>query len=188
MSKSGNGNPFGAAYTADAVNVRAEANFKVFQDQVFSVSKRFPLVKSGVANVIFDPTAYSGIISFLPISLMASLGGPIYVDLYVGTVVTPATGTILDSINRNFNSIVTADSVMILNPTITNDGTKAPSEFMIPSNGTAAITKAGGQAREDLIININTATKYMFRFTNIDTVTDSIIQLSATWFELPGLP
>ncbi len=186
MSKSGAG-AFGRAYTADAVNMRSEASFKVFFHQAFSVSKRFPLVKSGVANLVFDPTAHPGLITFFPIFFSATLAGPITIDLYVGTD-SDNDGTLWPGVDRNFDNPIASNGFIRLNPTINNDGTKGEPEFLLPSNGTAAIATAGGQVSDSLIININTAAKYMFRLTNLDTVNDASCQVSAVWFELPALP
>lgn len=177
---------FGSAYLADAVNVRAEANKRVFDDQVFSLSKRFTVVSSGVVDIVFDPLAHTGLITFLPVAFISGVGGPILIDLYLGTDAEDD-GTSLSCINRNNASAVVCDMVVRLNPTVNTPGTLGP-EFLLPSDGQGATSKAGGEVREDLVFNVNTAIKYMFRLTNTDTVNDTIMSVSASWFELPPFP
>lgn len=177
---------FGSAFLSDCVNIRSEANKKIFDDQVFSLAKRFTVAKSTSVDIVFDPTAHSGVMCFLPIAFTCALGGPIEIDLHLG-VDANENGKPWTTINRNNPSIVTANLKIRLNPTIVDAGIIGP-EFLIPSDGTGAVAKAGGQAQEDLAFNANTAIKYMFRVRNIDAVTDVKMSIGASWFELPSFP
>ncbi len=183
MSKSGSGS-FGRAYTADAVNVRPEASFKVFEDQVFSISKRLTYPSTGIVNIIADPTSCScGILALQPLKFKAAFAGPIHIDIYANPTFTP--NTPLETLNRDFTSDTEAEILWYLNPTISDDGVLLPPEFIILSDGTAAVASLGGESQEDLISNIDLTIPYLIRATNQEA---NVAQggFSANWFELPA--
>lgn len=144
---------------------------KVFRDVSFAWSKRFALTGNGFANIIIDPTAIpdSKILVFLPITFSAVGAGPIFIDTYAGTDADDD-GILWDGSNRDNRSSTTPDMIVRLNPNINSDGVKLPSEFMVPSDGTAAVASFGGQSKDDLIIIGRTDLKYMFRVMNQENV------------------
>jgi hypothetical protein len=143
---------------------------KVFQGVAFGYAKRFSIGSEGVADIVIDPRAVPAEKSFilLPFKFQASGGGPVEIDLYAGTVSTE-TGTLWGEINRDGTSANTADTIVRLNPTISNIGTKLPIEYEIQSNGIPAVAAIGGAVSEDFILRLDKSVKYLIRLTNIDT-------------------
>lgn len=173
-------NSFGSNITLDTFNNR------VFKHEVFAISKRIPVAKSGIARVVIDPTENGVFLQddfvFLPISVQANGGGPVDIDVYAGTD-SAADGTVIESLDRNTDKALTAHTVFRLNPTINDNGTKLPVEFCIPSNGVSAVSEIGGAVKSDLILIPRKDIRYMFVFTNIDTVDDVTLVFSLNWFE-----
>lgn len=178
----GNGR-HGAAFTAGAVNMRPEASFKVFQDQVFSISKRIDWANSEVVDLIVDPSlCICSVLALLPIGFKAAFAGPIDIDVFINPTFTP--NTPLTTLNRDFTSITVSPLLWYLRPTVSAPGTQVPSEFRILSDGTAAVASLGGEAQENLIINIDMTKKYLIRMTNTEA-NISKGAFSASWFEIP---
>ena len=185
MSKSGNG-PFGVAYSGGAVNSRPEASFKVFQDQVFSVAKRISFPASTYVDIIADPTACAcGILALFPIAFKAAFAGPIEIDLFANPTFTP--NAPLTTGNRDFTSLTEAEIIWYKDEAqtmVSATGTPLPFEFIILSDGTAAVASLGGESEEDLISNIDMTKTYLIRLTNTEA---SIAKgsFAANWFEIP---
>jgi hypothetical protein len=160
------------------------ANNLIFSDKVFSISKRLTYASSATFDIILDPTGCTcDFVVFLPIFLNAYGAGPINIDLYIGATYDDATGTEIESINRNNESTAIAKTKVYLSPTVSNSGTKLPVEFIILSNGTAATATAGGAVKEDLTFNAKKDQVYMLRITNTEASAASG-SISANWFEL----
>jgi hypothetical protein len=158
------------------------ANNKIFQDQVFGISKRLTIGDSEVINIGIDATAVDcDFLVLLPIAVKALGAGPLNIDLYVGSTFTG--GTEIVSSNRNLDSSVTAKLKWYLAPTITGDGTKAAPEFTVLSNGTAAVSKITGESAEDLPINMVKGIKYIIRITNT-AANSGTGAIANNWFEL----
>ena len=178
----GNGR-FGAAYTADAVNVRPEASFKVFLDQVFSISKRIDWGNSEIVDLVIDPTLCTcSVLALLPIGFKAAFAGPIDIDVFINPTFTP--NTPLTTLNRNFPGSAVSPLLWYLRPTVSAPGVQVPSEFRVLSDGTAAVASLGGEAQENLIINIDMTNKYLIRMTNTEA-SAAKGAFSASWFEIP---
>ena len=156
---------FGAVTTVD-INSQ-----KVFEDVSFAWSKRFALAGDGSADIVIDPTDIpeSKTLVILPITFKAVGAGPIFVDIYAGTDADDD-GTLWDGGNRDNRSQTAPDTVVRLNPNINSVGVKLPSEFMIPSNGQAAVASFGGESKDDLIFIAKTDVKYLFRAINQENV------------------
>lgn len=167
------GNNPNFAFEFDAITTVDVNSQKIFRDVAFAWSKRFvvPAASSGVFNIVIDTNAVPSdrTLVFLPITFTAVGAGPIFVDAYVGTDAAE-NGTLVPGSNRDNTSSTTPNVVVRFNPTINNDGVKTPAEFLIPSNGTAAVASFGGQSKDDLIIKTIIGTKYMFRLINQENV------------------
>lgn len=153
-----------------AVPVVALANEKVLQGVTFSWAKRFTLAGLATANIVIDTSNVDveKLVVVLPLSFQAIGGGPIFIDLHVD-VDSDEDGTKWDGVNRN--NVIGGDpqTVVRLNPTLNDPGVKTPSEFMIPSDGIAAVATVGGQTRDDLVFNA-LKTKYMLKVMNQENV------------------
>jgi len=168
----------------DAMIVEDIENDKIFDGLVFSVSKRLSIALSSTNDIVIDPTACTCTdLVFLPIVFKAYGAGPINIDMYVG-VNSDADGTLWASGNRDNKSSITADLTVRLNPTINSVGVKLPFEFVILSNGTAAVATAGGESKEALIFLPRKDVKYMFRIVNTEA-NDAAGHVSINWFEVP---
>ena len=182
----GNGR-HGAAFTAGAVNTRPEASFKVFQDQVFSVAKRISFPASTYVDIVADPRSCTcGILALFPIAFKAAFAGPINIDLFANPTFTP--NTPLTTGNRDFTSLTQAEILWYKDETqtmVSAAGTPLPFEFIMLSDGTAAVASLGGEAEEDLISNIDMTKTYLIRLTNTEA---NIAKgsFAANWFELPA--
>lgn len=184
----GNGNIIANAVSRFGAVVGLDIeNAKVFEEIVFSVSKRlvFPSssVGGGILDIVIDTTCSCDVLVFLPVVFKAFGAGPIFIDLYIGTD-ADEDGTIIESGNRDNNSANAAQVTSRLNPTINNVGTKAPFEFVILSNGTAAISMAGGEAKEGQVTSVIKNTKYMFRCATQEA-NSAFGYFGSTWFEEP---
>jgi hypothetical protein len=157
-------------------------NYYVHQGKAFAVTKRFTVSASGgVLDIVLDPTSCScDNLEFLP-SVYKATAGPVYVDFYAGTN-ADADGTVLSSLNRNLTSSNTSDVIFRANPTINNTGTKG-AEFLVPSDGNAAVASAGGESKEDTITVFGTSVKYMVRIINNDATNDAIVHVTFNWIE-----
>lgn len=164
------------------VNIR---NAKVFEGVSFSWSKRFTIGNSDTVDIVIDPMGVTEGVTpvVLPISFTAYGAGPVNIDMYYG-VTESGDGTEWVGGNRLNASTNTPGTKVYFDPTVTDTGTKLPFEFMIPSNGTAATAKAGGQVGEDIIYVPATMGKYLFRLSNTDTVDDALCVFSMTLYEV----
>ena len=162
------------------------ANAKVMDGETFGVAKRFVVPASGaggIVNIVFDPIAFDGQGFVLrPVKFKAFLAGPIEIDVYAGTDADDG-GTQIIATNRNFLSPLVSQNVVRMDPTINTDGDLFPSNFVIFSNGTPAVSVAGGESSEDLVFVLDTTKKYMFRLTNLENV-EAQAHFAATWFEV----
>ena len=169
----------------DAIIVQDLRNSMVLTDGcIFSISKRFTVPASGVVDIIFNPThanLQDKKLVFFPVFFQGFGAGPIEIDMYFGTD-ADENGTVIESFNRNHESINTRDVVVRLNPTINTIGTKLPPEFEIPSDGTPATAVLGGQTNETIITNLRKDGKYMFRLTNTEAVIARCV-VAANWCE-----
>jgi len=154
---------FGAITTVD-INSQ-----KVFRDVVFSWSKRFNIAASGTIDIVINPTGIPSdkTLVMLPITFTAIGAGPINIDMYAG-VDSDEDGTLWAGGNRDFRSSTQPDTTVRLNPSINDVGTKAPFEFLIPSDGVPATATVGGQTKADLIFIARTDIKYLFRLVNTE--------------------
>ena len=170
-------NPFGAIPT---INI---ANDKVMQGICFSIRRRIALLASGVANVIFDPTAFTGTnLVLLPLGFDA-IGGPIRVDIYGGAT-SDDDGTLWTPYNRDFTSATLAQSLVRLNPGNIVDGPADPIELFIPSDGTGAASSSSVSTEDALVVNLDFSHKYLLRFTNIDATGGAEVGFKANFFEV----
>lgn len=158
---------------------------EVFEGFVYSISKRLAIGASAVINIVIDPTACTcEDLFYLPSVFKAYGAGPINVDFYYGPTVTAATGTAWNPTNRNGLSAKTSDLVVLLNPTVTDPGTKSDLEFVVLSDGTAAVATTGGEAKESFLSVADKSIKYMFRLTNVEAV-QAAGYVGFDWIEIP---
>ena len=159
------------------------ANNLVFDGILFSISKRLSIGASATVDIVFDPTNCScDFVVILPVSFKAFGAGPITVDLYANPDYVG--GTPIVPVNRDFTSANTPKAIWALSPTINDVGTKLPPEFIILSDGHAAVAQAGGETRESQVSNIDTTKKYMFRLINLEASAVNGAAIAASWFEL----
>lgn len=152
----------------DATTVVDINSQKVFRDAAFSWSKRFSIAGLATVDIVIDPQAIAPKIGVvLPVSFKAIGAGPINIDFYFGTDANED-GTLWVGGNRDNRSSTTPSAVIRLSPTINNSGTKLPFEFLLMSNGTAAVATVGGEAKDDLIFIPRLDGKYMFRLMNTE--------------------
>lgn len=168
---------FGSIETIDI------AEEKVFQSKTFSIAKRHTLTASSTNDIVIDTTGCScDYLVFQPVAFKAYGAGPVNIDMYFG-VDADEDGTLWGSVNRDNVSAETSPVDIRLNPTINDVGTKLPVEFVIFSNGTAAVAVAGGESREGLIFVARQDGKYMFRVINTEA-NPAFFHVSATWYEV----
>ena len=169
-------NQFGVNVILDVFNNR------VFNHEIFGISKRFDIAASEVIDIILDTTLFDkDQLVLLPVSVSGFDAGPLNVDLYIGTTYT--VGTTWPGTDRNLVDPVTPKSFGKYKPTITVLGTKSEVEFFVPSNGVAAVAKLAGATKEDLIIKLAPGTTYHFRITNTTASTGQGL-FAANWFEV----
>lgn len=170
---------YGAHATVDL------SNAKVLEDVCFSWSKRFTVGVSGTVNIIIDPTNISADKDsiVLPTFFGAYGAGPLFIDMYFGAVFTGGTGTVWAGGNRDNTSSSTPATIVTFDPTVTNDGVKTPFEFTVFSDGISAVSKAGGQSKEDLIFKARKDGNYMFRIVNQEAAV-AYAQFALTVFEV----
>jgi len=181
----GNGNIFSDSVSPfGAVISLSIENSKVFEGVCYSLSRRLSIGGSAVVDIVFDPSASTdkNFIVFLPVTFKAYGAGPINIDLYVNPTYTG--GAAMPFSNRDFTSQAASDVVWTLNPTVSDAGTLTPFQFIILSNGTAAVASAGGEASENQVTNIDISKKYMFRLTNTEAAAVTGASIAATWFEV----
>ena len=118
----------------------------------------------------------------MPAVFKAFVAGPVNIDVFINPTLS-ASGTIIPVVNRDFTSSKVAQAVFKLNPTVTDDGTLIPSDYVIYSNGTPAIATIGGESSERLPLNLDTTNTYLFKLTNTDA-TEALAHVATTWFEV----
>ncbi|MCK5600656.1 hypothetical protein KAR91_02235 [Candidatus Pacearchaeota archaeon] len=171
-------NDFGSNVTLDTFNNR------VFNHEVFGIAKRFSIGASEVIDIIIDSRSFDKeTFVLLPFSILGFDAGPLNVDIYTGTVYTDATGVLWPGIDRNLETPVIPKVFGVYKPTITNVGTKSEAEFLVPSNGTAAVAKIAGSTKEDLLLKLQPGINYMIRITNT-TATIGFGSFGVSWFEV----
>lgn len=190
----GDGNPIKNAISPNGAILKEDLeNYLVQLGFAFSISKRIIIPASGavigtnVLKIVVDLTACTcEKLIFIPIFFKAFGAGPVFIDVYQDPTVTPATGTVIPSGNRNFilAATQTPETVWTLSPTVTNNGTKLPFEFSIQSDGAAAVTTTGGDSKEDLIF-VPDRKKYLFILENQENTATTAALISSTWAELP---
>lgn len=160
-------------------------NQKVLQGVTFGWSKRFVIAKSSSVDIIIDPTSIPSEKNFiiLPIRFQAALAGPVNVDIYFGATASDD-GTLWEGLNRDALSSNTPATIIRFEPTVSDDGTKLPLEYQIPSNGTPAVASVAGAVEEDFISRLRTDGKYLIRLSNIDTVNGANCTLATDIFEV----
>jgi len=171
-------NQFGTNITLDTFNNR------VFNHEVFGLSKRFSIASSEVIDIVLDTTLFDKeTLVLLPFSITGFDAGPLFADLYVGTTYTG--GTNWSGIDRNFCDTVESSEVFaVYKPTITLEGVKQEPEFMIPSNGTPAVATLAGAAKSDLLFKLKPGINYMLRITNTSTSNSGTGLIAMNWFEV----
>jgi hypothetical protein len=169
--------PSGGIYTSAIEN-------KFLQEGViFGISKRLTLLGGTPTYMVFDPTAFTGnVILQLPMLVKAFGAGPIFIDLYTNPTYTG--GTIVNSINFNFNSSKVSNFIVKLNPTVTDLGTKMANEYAVFSDGVSANSKLGGEASTgNLLFDLKLSNKYLIVFNNQDT-TSAYATVATDWVEI----
>ena len=172
-------NPFGAIPGIDLKDV------KVMEGITYSVRARIPLAISGVANIVFDPRAFTGTnVVVLPLGFDA-IGGPITVDLLVDVTSDDLTGTPLFVYNRNQVFGAPPASLAILNPTNFAAGVIPAIEYLIPSDGQGA-NVSGGASSEPLVANLDFSIKHALQLTNTDSTKAATVGVKFDFFEVPA--
>lgn len=175
----GNGDPISPF---GAIPVISIINDKVMEGITYSIRKRFTIVASGVLNLIFDPTAFTGKnIVTLPIGF-DSLGGPINVDIFPGALANDD-GTMIMPFNRDFLK-GSPQSIFREAPTGIDITGVDPIEIFLPSDGTGAAGSSGSSSEDPLVSNIDFAVKYLLRFTNTDGSSSCTVGIKFDFFEV----
>ena len=175
-------NSAGSNVTIDTFNNR------VFNHEVFGVSKRFAIPKNSSINIIIDPTE-SGVFPkndfvILPFSISTVGAGPVEVDIYAGVDSDPD-GTLWESMDRNQVESLTAHTKIRLNPTINNIGTKTHLEYCIYSEaGQGNTANVAGGIKTVLITKSRTDLTFSIRLTNLDTSNNARGVFTMDWFEV----
>ena len=175
-------NSFGSNVTLDTFNNR------VFNHEVFGVSKRFDIAANAVMNVIIDPTEKGAFpkktFVFLPIFVFTHGAGPVEIDIYVGTD-SDDDGTEWKSIDRYFEDAIVPHTVVRLNPTINADGIKTEFEDRIESSsGLGIASDVGGSVKGDFLIIPLKNIKTMIRLTNTDVTNPARGVFKFNFFEV----
>lgn len=170
-----------------AVYISAFENELIRQGIVFGFSKRLTIPGGGDVKILFDPTPYAGdYILLLPPFIKTFGAGPIFIDVYKEPEFS--VGTVIESINFNFNSSNTADMVIKQDPTISDMGTKAPNEYATYSaleGGGAHTTQVGGEAAAgDLIFDLDITKPFMYVLSNQDATNAALATFVTDWAEI----
>lgn len=156
---------------------------KAIDGIAFSVRKRYTIASSGVLDLVFDPTAFTGQEVVLLAPAFDALGGPLEVDIYAG-VTANSDGTPIPIFNRNFKIGGTSQSVAQSNPTgIVLPGTP-PIEVLIPSDGTPAVAAGGAAGTGGIVSLLDPTVKYLLRITNTDGTASASIGVKLNFFEV----
>lgn len=176
-------NGFGSKVVLDTFNNR------VFNHEVFLLSKRITLAGNTTTKFVFDPTENGAFpkdtLVILPFLITAFNGGPVNVDIYAG-VQSTATGTVLTAQDLNFMDPVTPHVVIRQDPTITNDGVKSPIEnvaYSAASHGQQAGTQ--GETGTSLLSKLDPTVRYAVHAINTSADTAELL-VRLRWFEVPN--
>ena len=180
----GNGagiNKYGSTIVLDTFNNR------VFNHQVFMISKRLELAGNDSIILIFDPTEKGAYLLDtliqLPFSIKAYNGGPIDIDIYTG-VDSANDGDIIESIDKNYIDQISAHCTVRKDPTINNLGVKSPIENIIFSEaGTNKIAGNLDSADENLLTILDPTVRYAVELTNKSSDSADVL-VKLKWFEV----
>ena len=158
---------------------------KVFDGVAFSVAKRVTYPQDNTpVYILFDPRlTTSDSVVLLPMIFNAYGSGPIHIDIFANPTVTAETGDNIPCFNRENNISEGCKSVITLNPTITDTGTKLAPEFIVMSNGTPAVANIGGEAVDSFVTVLNKSTVYLIRASNQSTTDDALGWFGFNFFE-----
>lgn len=177
----GNGNNsinrFGSTVTFDTLNNR------VFNDEVFTINKRFSIASGETFFILIDATAFDkNTFVVLPFTIAAYDAGPLTIDTYADVIYTG--GTIWPSKSRKiFDPQTTGKVFAVSKPTISDPGTKLDAEYSVFSNGVPSSRKIAGRTKEDLILWVEPLRVFGLEITNT-TSTVGMGEFSWSHFEV----
>lgn len=158
---------------------------KVIEGIAYSFRKRFIVPSSGVVDLVFDPTAFTGdIIVFEPIAFDA-IGGPFNVDIY-REVTADDDGTLFNIANRDFSITDPASLIVRKDPNNINTLGGIPFEIFVPSNGTGTVATSGAAAGDAIVAKLDITKKSLVRITNTDSTAAATIGVKTDHFEVPA--
>lgn len=154
----------------------------VFTHETFSVSKRFQIPNGAIRYIIIDARGCDCDFTVFGAPTFKAFGaGTITIDVYKNPIYTAGTEWVAG--DRNFNDPLTPNAKFYFNTTVTDPGTLLPWEWEIFSNGTAAVSRAGGESSGEIPIIPSDTDQYMFKLTNLGTAT-ARCTFSADFFEV----
>ena len=180
------GIPGSAISNSEAIITLDIEQEQVRQGNVFTCNNFVQSVPaSGVVDLVFDPTAFTGQRIRLVTPVITVTGGPVEWETFAG-ITANDDGTVCQSFNRNFNSIKTPETIIRLNPTGIITPTPAKARKVIPGATTGAAIANSASAAFTLPIGINKSVKYLLRLTNKDTAALAYLEYLISWFEVPA--
>lgn len=153
---------------------------RVMRGECFTIGKRITVPASGTAYIALDLSSVpvDKKIVVLPLSLNG-IGGRVNIDFNVDPVFN-TDGTILNGICRNIEKNNISDTIIRLNPTVTDEGNTGI-EFLLPADGVGA-NISSSSLDTSLPILLDKSKKYLLKLHNQDaTIVYTSINLS--WFE-----
>jgi hypothetical protein len=149
---------------------------------MYGMSKRFQVPNNATRYIIIDPSNIEcEKLIFLPVVFKAFGAGTINIDLHANP--TYIAGTEWDTIDRCNTDIEIAKTKIYFNTSVTAEGTKLAPEWEVFSNGIAAVSVLGGEAKDDLPFIADKNITYMFKIVNNDTTNTARCTVSFNFSE-----
>jgi hypothetical protein len=130
----------------------------------FSFNEYFTFGSDETKHFLLDPTACAcKHVRITELVFAASLG-PIDLEFYANTLAS-SDGAVYNMFNRNFNSLSTADTILRLNPTISDNGIRQAGRCVV-ATGANPITGIPSIDSEKKYLILNKAIKYLITAHN----------------------
>ena len=175
------------SFFVDSIKTVSISNHKVFESEVFTLSRRLTIPGSSTVNVVFDLTGATGaFVVNLPLRFKAYGGGPLEIDLYKDVVYTGGTGTVLPTVSRDEVVSPTAGTVVIEDPTITDPGVVTPLQYVLYSAAGLGVANdiAGLDSSELFFVNSLNVKRFEIRNTSAE---DALFHIRVSFAETNGI-
>jgi hypothetical protein len=146
---------------------------------LFTAFNQFTLDAAGVGRIVLTTPADKYI--HYRNEKVSTSGDKVTIELFEAPTVTAATGTAVTPINQNRICGIVARVGVLIDPTVTAEGTKIGQAFIGGGTGTGQARSGADTAQNNEIV-LKRSTQYLVKITN-GSSNSNIIQVNPIWYE-----